>query len=244
MIKYLINFVMVIMIVYVVIHLLFNKNIDPYQLIIIGFISMLLEMLIDLIMSSEIHNRSMLYGGGVDENNDKIRISDILYSGDLIAIKSGNDIIQRSIDNSQVILDHSPTNLSKLRIENISNSQNPIHYQELVNIKHNALVNNVNTMKFIKYGERLQSHQDGPLFEQFKIVNKDRPNITSDVKYGDHCLIACGDQSGNNVYLKVESDKSISCEATIEQATDFIFDLVQKYKPNNQCVCQNETIYP
>jgi hypothetical protein len=179
-----------------------------------------------------------------------VRLADVVYSGDLIDILSGTNIIQRSATNSQVILDrHLPdinTNLSKLRFENEIKTETslPIRYRERIHIKHNAMIDNKNMSRFIKYGERLQSHQDGPTYEVFRIFKRSNLDSSDYVKYGDEFVIAVGDQPGNKIYLKVEADLSISSEGNINDAVAFIAKLNRVSDPNNLCVYPGETIYP
>lgn len=180
-----------------------------------------------------------------------IRLTDVIYSGDLIELSAGLNLIQRATNNSQLLLDKPlpqiRTNISKLRFEHaVKNDRlsNPIRYGELINIKHNALIDNTNKTRSIKYGERLQSHQDGPTYDIFKIFNKNNVDSTDYVKYGDQFVIACGDQTGNKVFLKLENDRSISAEAIVEDSIIFSAKLLKPFDPSNLCICPDEIIYP
>lgn len=198
---------------------------------------------------------SQMTGGANDNTNVEaqgVRLTNVIYSGDLIELTSGDNIIQRATTNSQVLLDRPlpklRTNLSKLRFENMldNGTLTPIKYGTNIYIKHNALVDNMNQSRFIKYGERVQSHQDGPLYEIFKLVSTENMNSQDYVKYGDSFLIACGDQPGDKIYLKLEGDKSISSEATVDDAIIFTAFLTKPYEQGktNLCVCPNEIIFP
>lgn len=187
-----------------------------------------------------------MVGGSSD---DEPRLTNVVYSGDLIEISSENNVMQRETNNSQVIMDiplpQTRTNLSKLRFENLTNgTTSPIKYRENIYIKHNALIDNKNQTRLIKYGERVQSHQEGQIYELFKLFNKDSMDSNDYVKYGDNFLIACGDQNGDKVYLKLEGDKSISSQGTSSEGIIFNVALLKPFEPFNLCVCPNETIYP
>lgn len=183
-------------------------------------------------------------GNGLGLTED--RLNNVLYSGDLIDIMSGDKIIQRMTNNSQVILAKPlptvKTNLSKVRIENMTST--PIKYQENIYIRHNAMVDNVNQIRSIKYGERVQSHQTGSTYELFKLYNSENSNSTDYVKYGDKFVIACGDQTGDKVYLKLEADGSISSEGIKTDGIIFTASLNHPFDKSSLCVCPNETIYP
>ena len=94
-------------------------------------------------------------------------------------------------------------------------SLGPIKYQTDVNLKHNALIDNKNQVRLIKYGERVQIHQEGSIYSNFQLVNQDNPSDVGYVRYGDHFVIRCGDQEGDEVYLHEEKDHSLSCEALL-----------------------------
>jgi hypothetical protein len=176
----------------------------------------------------------------------------MIYSGDLIDILSGTDILQRDANSSRVVIKPQlpgvGTNLSKLYFEDISNTGkgNPIRYGEPIRIGHAVLINNTNKLRYIKYGERIQSHQEGPQYSIFRLVQGIQPNSQTAVKYGDQFKIACGYQQGDKTFLKMETDGSLSSEGTIEQATLFHLNLVKPYslRQNNLCICPNEPIFP
>lgn len=190
------------------------------------------------------------------ENPQIVRLSGVVYSGDIVNLMAANRIMQRGLVNSQIIFDlpleNVKTNLSKVRIVladgvHDPRKQAPIKYGELVYIKHNAMINNNNENRYVKYGERLQSHQDGPLFRSYRIFNKSDLKSQAYIKYSDDVIIARGDQTnGDQIYLKVEADKTVSCEATVGEATVFTIVLERVYElyDRNLCVCPGETIYP
>ena len=189
------------------------------------------------------------------ENPNTTRLSDVLYSGDIIDLTAGDTIMQRGLINSQIIFDQPlpnvRTNLSKLRIIQAAKNhdprkQTPIKYGDPIYIKHNALINNNNQTRFIKYGEKFQSHQDGPLFRVYKVYSKKDPKNTDYIRYGDEILISRGDQTGDQIYLKVESDKSVSSQSAVSEATTFGLTLVRVYElyDRNLCVCPQEMLYP
>jgi len=175
-----------------------------------------------------------------------IRLNDVVYSGDLLLLKNGLNVLQRGHNDSQIKiakpLAKSQTNLSKLRIENMDNI-GPIRYGQEIYLKHNALINNRNLTRFIKYGPRLQSHQEGTVYNLFKLVKLAKRDSTGYVKYGDQFLIACADQDGDKIYLKLEKDNSISPEGIIEDAIVFQAELLAPYTSNNLCVKPGEMIY-
>ena len=204
-------------------------------------------------ISASVPTRNMTGGGdeGVQPSKDNLddiyRMPDVIYSGDIIELSTNGLVLQRETNNSQVTMSQPlpkiRTNLSKLRFENLINN-GPIRYQETVYIKHSAMVDNVNSPRHIKYGERVQSHQQGPVYSLFKLYDvKDPKNIDS-VKYGDTLMIACGDQQGDKVYLKLESDKSISSESMVDSAIKFNVSLLQPYDQHILDIKIGETLYP
>jgi hypothetical protein len=182
------------------------------------------------------------------------RESGVLHSGDLVMLSNNGNSIQRGTVDSQIVFDKPlpkmGSNLSKLRIvlakKHSIAKQVPIKYGDEVNILHNAYFNNKNETRFIKYGERLQSHQEGPLFRVFKIVDPVDPKRTGNVESGKEVLLLRGDNQGDNIYLKLEDDKTVSSAATKSTATKFIIDVVRVFELHNKnlCVCPNEILYP
>jgi hypothetical protein len=180
------------------------------------------------------------------------RRSDALYSGDLIDIMADGDYMQRGATDSQIIFDRPIptviTNLSKLRLVHPNHSptqQTVLNYGETVYIMHNAYINNQNQPKFIKYGERLQSHQDGTSFRAFKIYDANNRNKRSAIEPGDEIYL-CRDEEGEQTHLRVEDDKTVSSNNAMDTATRFkiILNRVFETHDRNLCVCSNEIIYP
>jgi hypothetical protein len=191
-------------------------------------------------------------GKGIDADIDDTRLTNVVYSGDLIEVTSDQMVLQRATNNSLVVLDTSipklRSNLSKLRFELLLKNRplSGIKYGDQIVIKHNALIDNMNQTRLIKYGERLQSHQDGPMYELFKLVNRENVNSVDYVKYGDSMMIVCADQPGDKVYLKREADHSISCDASVDDATTFTLALMRPCETDDShlCVCLGELILP
>ena len=115
---------------------------------------------------SSIHSREGFY---VNENLQ--RSAGILYSGDILDISDSNDDKGKNMNrqdyNSQIIMSKPEekgvtTNLSKLRIVSVNHNdksmQMPINYGDTVIIAHNTYIENQNTVRYVKYGEKLQSH--------------------------------------------------------------------------------------
>ena len=127
-------------------------------------------------------------GEGETVPRDNTRLSGVVYSGDLLDLMSGDTILQRAVVNSQVVFDRPlpqvKTNLSKVRLVLADRAHNPaqqtpIRYGDRIHLKHNAMVNNVNLDMYIKYGFRLQSHQQGPLFRVYRIYHQRDPDQSS-----------------------------------------------------------------
>jgi len=187
-------------------------------------------------------------------DDPEYREAGVLYSGDLVMISNNGNYIQRGTVDSQIIFDKPlpkmGSNLSKLRIvlakKHSTARQIPIKYGDAVHILHNAYFNNKNETRFIKYGERLQSHQEGPLFRVFKILDPADPKRTGNVESGKDVLLLRGDNQGDNVYLKLENDKTVSSAATQSTATKFQIDVVRVFELHNRslCVGPNEILYP
>ena len=181
------------------------------------------------------------------------RNTNVLYSGDIIDITSGDLYLQRGTIDSQIIFDKPlpkvGTNLSKIRFvhpKHRTDRQTALRYGESVYIMHNAYFNNVNLNKYIKHGDRLQSHQEGSLFRAFKIYDAINKDNTGPVEIGKDILLARGDQEGENVYTQIEADKSVSSKSSISKASRLVIKLRRVYETGNRnlCIYPRDTLYP
>lgn len=202
---------------------------------------------------SSIHSREGFY---VNENLQ--RSAGILYSGDILDISDSNDDKGKNMNrqdyNSQIIMSKPEekgvtTNLSKLRIVSVNHNdksmQMPINYGDTVIIAHNTYIENQNTVRYVKYGEKLQSHQDGEMFRTFKIVNPGNASDTSPVKYDSAILLKRSD-SADAVYMTVDKDNTVSTKSTSGTASKFYLKLRRVYEiyEKNLCICVGELLYP
>ena len=137
------------------------------------------------------------------------------------------------------------TNLSKLRVVHPNHSrtkQTVLSYGQPVHLMHNAYVNGINLPLFIKYGDHLQSHQEGASYHTYMIYNADDRNKQGPVEPGVDVYI-CGDK--DNSYLRVEADKTVTSTSPADSATRFKVTLRRVFEAHNQnlCVCSNENLY-
>ena len=178
-----------------------------------------------------------------------------LYSGDLVDMTTQGKFLQRGSIDSQIIFDvplaKVGTNLSKIRFvhpKHSSTKQTPLSYGEPIFIMHNAYFNNMNQPKYIKYQPDgfLQSHQDGPLFRSFKVFDADNKDKRGPIEPGTEVYVCIGDQDGDNIFLKVEDNKSVTSKSPIANATRFQISLKRVFEMHdkNLCVCPNELMYP
>jgi hypothetical protein len=202
---------------------------------------------------SSIYSREGFY---VNENLQ--RSAGILYSGDILDISDSNDDKGKNMNrqdyNSQIIMSKPEekgvtTNLSKLRIVSVNHNdksmQMPINYGDTVIIAHNTYIENQNTVRYVKYGEKLQSHQDGEMFRTFKVVNPGNPSDTSAVKYDSAIWLKRSD-SADAVYMTVDKDNTVSTKSTASTASKFYLKLRRVYEiyEKNLCICVGELLYP
>jgi hypothetical protein len=176
-----------------------------------------------------------------------------LYSGDIVDIQVGSNYLQRGLVDSQILVDKAlpkvGTNLSQLRFvsqKHSSGRQTPLNYGDVVYLKHNIYYENKNLDRFVKFGERLQSHQTGSSFREFKIMDAARPEKTGPINLDAEVILARGDQPGDKIFLKVESDKTVSSQSTQGEATRFKINLRRVFELQNRnlCVCPNEMLFP
>ena len=190
----------------------------------------------------------------LSDNMNRHRIADALYSGDLVHVVADGNYIQRGVVDSQIVLDKPlamvGSNLSKLRFvhanKHNATKQIQLNYGEPLHLKHNTYFNNRNETRFVKYGEKLQSHQEGPLFRIFKIYDPDNLKRTGPIEPNTDVIICRGDQEGVNIYLKQESDKTLTTSADQQSATRFklVMNRVYELHDRNLCVGPNEILYP
>lgn len=176
------------------------------------------------------------------ENNK--RIGGVLYSGDIVNLYEAStfntdnkSIVQRSATSSDILVSDEiqgvKTNLSKLRLvkEDVngglvsSNKQVPISYGDTVFIRHNAYVNSVNTSLFVKVGKRVHSHQSGPGFNRFVILNPSDNTLTDNIKYGDSFVLkyeGSGADLPEGYLYKVTGNDDIPNSVKIQEHTDSI----------------------
>ena len=185
------------------------------------------------------------------------RISGVLYSGDILDITDSKDkgnYMSRQDYNSQIVMAKPEekgltTNLSKLRIVSVKHNdksiQYPIQYGDVVVISHNAYIENINSVRYIKYGDKLQSHQDGEMFRTFKIINPTNSKDTGYVQYNQPVFLQRSEIS-ENVFMTIEKDNTISTKNGINTATNFYIKLKRVYEAyeKNLCICVGELLYP
>lgn len=190
--------------------------------------------------------------GNIDDPKRR-RVPGALHSGDLINIASDGRVLQRGTVNSQIIFDKPlpevMTNLAKLRFvlkEHSNKEQKVINYGDSVLLMHNSFVNNRNKSFVVKYGNRLQSHQEGPLFRVFKLYSATDQAKKGPVKFTEPLLIARGDRNDEKIYLKIESDKSVTANAVVAEGDKMVLSLnrVFEYGNRNLCVGPNELLFP
>ena len=186
------------------------------------------------------------------------RRAGILYSGDIIDIADSSNnkakYMNRQDYNSQIIMQKPEekgvsTNLSKLRIVSVNHNdkstQMPIKYGDTVILAHNAYIENINAVRYVKYGEKLQSHQDGEMFRTFKIVNPTNKTDTGYVQYDKPINLKRSDNS-DSVFMTVEKDSTVSTKNGAGVASTFYIRLRRVYElyEKNLCVCVGELLYP
>lgn len=191
---------------------------------------------------------------GFSSDDPRFRKAGVLYSGDLVNLTADGQYLQRGVVDSQIVFDkplpNVGTNLSKLRFvhanKHSQTEQTILNYGDPVYLKHNAYFNNKNEGRFVKYGEKLQSHQEGPLFRVFKIYDPSNLKRVGPVEAGSEVILGKGDQEGSNIYMKVESDKSATCKSTAQDATKVKIQVNRVYElhDKNLCVGPNDILYP
>ena len=181
------------------------------------------------------------------------RNPNVLYSGDLIMITNNNTILQRGTIDSQIVF-NSPvknvgTNLSKIRFVSINHKPNvntALHYGDTINIKHNIYFNNRNESRFIKYGDKLQSHQEGKLFNEYVIYDPNNLNSKAEIKINKMVIISTNDTTTNNKFLMIMKDGTVTCKSPVNTATEFLINLyrVSEVTGTHLSVKQDEILFP
>ncbi len=231
-----------------------------YKNILIIFTSLLVLSLIVISFSqtkqiTSIYTQENFYSETDPRNT---RLAGVIHSGDIIEIADSNDkdvkYMNRQDYNSEIVFTKPEekgvnTNLSKLRLMSVNHSdkstQLPIKFGDTVVIAHNAYIENKNQTRFIKYGEKLQSHQTGEMFRTYKIINPSSPTDTTPVKYDSAILLRRADTSDAS-FLKIENGGFISTKNPADKASKFYVRLQRVYEPyeKNLCICQDEILYP
>jgi hypothetical protein len=183
------------------------------------------------------------------------RIANVLYSGDIIDISDGSSKFMNRHDYNSEILMTKPeekgvnTNLSKLRIVSVNHNdkslQMPIRFNDTVYIAHNAYIENKNTVRFVKYGEKLQSHQSGEMFKTYRIINPGKADDKSFVSFGIPILLRRADSSDLS-YLTIDKNDTITSKNAMDKASKFTLSLRRVYEAyeKNLCICLDEVLYP
>jgi hypothetical protein len=221
--------------------------------------SVFLLLCIFVLANSKDKNITSIYSReGFFSSEKGQRLAGVVHSGDLLDISNSSDpngkTINRMDYNSKLVM-ITPTskdvssNLSKLRILSVNHddksTQMPIKYGDTIVIAHNAYIENKNAVRYIKYNDILQSHQDGEMFRTFKLINPVNASDTSYVKYDSPILLKRSDNSAN-VFMSIATDNTISTKNTLEQATKFYLRLKRVYEEyeKNLCICSGEILYP
>ena len=191
-------------------------------------------------------------------DNKNERLAGVLHSGDILDIADSIDksakFMNRQDYNSEIAFTkpedkNVSTNLSKLRIISVDHSdkssQMPIKFGDTIIIAHNAYIENKNQTRFIKYGEKLQSHQLGEMFRTYKIINPSNINDNSAVKYDVPVILRKADNSDNG-FLTIDKAGFVTPKNPLDKASNMYLRLKRVYEPyeKNLCICQDEILYP
>lgn len=192
----------------------------------------------------------------VDSANE--RLAGVLHSGDILDIADSNDknikYMNRQDYNSEIVFTKPEqkninTNLSKLRIISVNHNdksiQMPIKFGDTIVLAHNSYIENKNQSRFIKYGEKLQSHQIGEMFRTYKIMNPSNATDTNHVKYDAPIILRKADNSDNG-FLTIDKSGFVTSKNPMDKASKLFLKLKRVYEPyeNNLCICQDEILYP
>ena len=186
------------------------------------------------------------------------RLAGVLHSGDIIDIGDTNDkdskFMNRQDYNSEIVFTKPEekgvtTNLSKLRIisvnHNDKSTQMPIKFGDTIIIAHSAYIENKNQTRFIKYGEKLQSHQQGEMFRTYKILNPNNITDNNPVRYDTPIVLRKADNSDNG-FLSIDKAGFVTPKNSQDKASKIYLKLRRVYEPyeKNLCICQDEILYP
>ena len=185
------------------------------------------------------------------------RLENVLYSGDLIHLTSeGRDkYIQRMPTDSTIIfgsrIPYYGSNLSKLRFERIDHNPlqfQPLQYNQPVVIKHNSYHQNRNYPYFIKHGNELHSHQEGPLYTRYRIL----PAEEDDSKYGKYIrlnepIILAVDQYNQTDYIQQKAQSGVvGARGTKETASPLYVEFVSPVEMGDQhlLIREGDKLFP
>ncbi len=220
------------------------------------FITLVILSLVVISYSTNKQITSIYTYEGFSSENE--RLAGVVHSGDLIEIATSEEkdakFMNRQDYNSEIVFSTPQekgvnTNLSKLRLVAANHAdksiQMPLKFGDTVMLAHNAYIENKNQTRYVKYGEKLQSHQDGELFRTYKIINPSNKNDNSVVKYNSPIVLARSENFDSS-YLTIEANGSVSSKSSLDKASKMIIKLRRVYEPyeKNLCVCQNEILYP
>ena len=197
---------------------------------------------------------------GQNENAKHIRKSGVVYSGDIVQVldDSKTKILQRSVVSSELLLkeqitQETPTNLSKMRweLEAHNKYQNKaLRYGDKVNLKHNANENSYNKTFYVKYGDKLQTHQVGPLFNVFTMHNADDNTAVQTrklIRFGDNVKLATTKYGSYPAgWVILQEDGTLKTTGSQTNATIFTNRLVRVAESGDKHLSQglNEVLFP
>lgn len=199
-------------------------------------------------------NEKIMNEGNAALREKNYRKPGVVYSGDLIHINVGENVMKRDMINNQIVvgkpLPKTVTNLSKLRLvhpKHKKHSQKALKYGDQLYLKHNAYVENVNTPYFVKFGDGgLFSHYSGPSFRLYKVFDAADAKRTGEIEASTEVIFCRGDTAGEKIYFKVEKDGKVNSKATAAEATKFKINPHRVYELHNENlrVGAGEILYP
>ena len=225
--------------------------------VMIIFASLVVLSLIVINYSQNKQITSIYTNEGFSDNSNE-RLAGVLHSGDIIDIADSNDkdskFMNRQDYNSEIAFSKPEekgvnTNLSKLRIISVNHNdksvQMPIKFGDTIILAHSAYIENKNQTRYIKYGEKLQSHQQGEMFRTYKIMNPSNPTDTNVVRYDTPIILRKADNSDNG-FLTIDKGGFVTPKNAMDKASKIYLRLKRVYEPyeKNLCICQDEILYP